>query len=120
MNLKVIWEQLKQLLEKLGKTSREIHENCEVSVYAGTAMTNTLITHDGNKVGLIITRGHEDMPFIENGLTYIGYTQAQILHQQLRRHTPELVTKDCVYGVSERVTGVLILVMYIFQKGLYS
>lgn len=96
---------VKAVAEKLGKNSREIHENCDVSVYAGTAMTNTLLTHDGNKVGLIITRGQKDMPFIENGLTYIGYTQAQILHQQLRRHTTPLVTDDCVCEVSERVTG---------------
>lgn len=96
---------LKAVADQMGLTTKEIHENCEVAIYAGTAMTNTLITLDGNKVGLIITRGMEHMSIIENGLTYIGQSQKEILHQQLRRHTAPLVEKKNIIGVSERVTG---------------
>ena len=91
--------------EKMGISTREIHENCSVSIYAGTAMTNTVLTMDGDKVGLIITRGMEHMAIIENGLTSIGQSQREILHQQLRRHTLPLVKQSLVKGVSERVTG---------------
>lgn len=96
---------LKAVTDQMSLTTQEVHENCEVAIYAGTAMTNTLITLDGSKVGLIITRGMEHMPIIENGLTYIGQSQKEILHQQLRRHTAPLVEKKDIFGVSERVTG---------------
>lgn len=91
--------------EKMGISTSEIHKNCSVSIYAGTAMTNTVLTMDGDKVGLIITRGMEHMGIIENGLTSIGQSQREILHQQLRRHTVPFVKQDLVRGVSERVTG---------------
>lgn len=91
--------------EKMGIPTSEIHKNCLVSIYAGTAMTNTVLTMDGDKVGLIITRGMEHMPIIENGLTSIGQSQREIMHQQLRRHTLPLVKQSLVKGVSERVTG---------------
>jgi N-methylhydantoinase A/oxoprolinase/acetone carboxylase beta subunit len=68
-------------------------------------MTNTLITLDGNRVGLIITRGMEHMSLIENGLGYIGQSQKELLHQQLRRHTAPLVENRNICGVTERVTG---------------
>lgn len=96
---------LKAVADQMALTTREVHENCEVAIYAGTAMTNTLITLDGSKVGLIITRGMEHMPIIENGLTYIGQSQKEILHQQLRRHTAPLVEQKNIFGVAERVTG---------------
>lgn len=89
--------------EKMGITSREIHENCAVSIYAGTAMTNTVLTMDGLKVGLITTRGMEHIQLIENGLTSIGQSQQEILHQQLRRHTVPFAKE--VRGVTERVVG---------------
>lgn len=96
---------VKAAAEQMGKTTREIHENCSTVVYAGTAMTNTLITLEGSKVGLVITRGMEHMPIIENGLTYIGQSQKEILHQQLRRHTAPLVALENIIGVTERVSG---------------
>lgn len=96
---------VKAVADKIGVSTEEIHKNCDVAIYAGTAMTNTLITMDGLKVGLITTRGMEHMSIIENGLTYIGQSQKEILHQQLRRHTAPLVEKENIIGVTERVTG---------------
>ncbi|SHJ35893.1 hydantoinase/oxoprolinase family protein [Desulfofundulus thermosubterraneus] len=96
---------VKAVADKIGVSTEEIHKNCDVAIYAGTAMTNTLITMDGLKVGLITTRGMEHMSIIENGLTYIGQSQKEILHQQLRRHTAPLVKKENIIGVTERVTG---------------
>jgi len=91
--------------EKMGIPTSEVHENCVVSIFAGTAMTNTVLTMDGDKVGLIITRGMEHMAIIENGLTSIGQSQREIMHQQLRRHTLPFVKQSLVKGVSERVIG---------------
>ena len=70
--------------EKMGISTSEIHKNCAVSIFAGTAMTNTVLTMDGDKVGLIITRGMEHMAIIENGLTSIGQSQREIMHQQMQ------------------------------------
>lgn len=91
--------------QRMGLTSTEVHKNCAVSIYAGTAMTNTVLTMDGDKVGLIITRGMEHMAIIENGLTSIGQSQRELLHQQMRRHTLPFTTQNLTRGVSERVTG---------------
>lgn len=91
--------------QRMGITSTEVHKNCAVSIYAGTAMTNTVLTMDGDKVGLIITRGMEHMALIENGLTSIGQSQRELLHQQMRRHTMPFTTQNLTRGVSERVTG---------------
>lgn len=96
---------VKAVADQMGMATEDVHKNCEIAIYAGTAMTNTLITLDGNKVGLIITRGMEHMSIIENGLGYIGQSQKELLHQQLRRHTAPLVDNRNICGVSERVTG---------------
>ncbi|WP_155615313.1 MULTISPECIES: hydantoinase/oxoprolinase family protein [Paenibacillus] len=89
----------------LGLTSADIHSRCAVSIYAGTGMLNTILTGTGANVGLLVTRGFEHMTVMEGGLTWLGESQAEILHQQLRRHTTPLVDSRNVIGVSERIAG---------------
>jgi len=89
----------------IGLTSHEAHRDASVCIYAGTGMLNTLLTGTGKKVGLLVTRGFEDMAIMEGGLTYLGQTQAEILHNQLHSHTRPMVDRNNIHGVSERISG---------------
>ena len=89
----------------IGITADVVHAACATDIYCGTGMLNTVLTGNGRKVGLLVTRGFEDISVMEGGLTYLGQTQNEILHQQLHRHTRPLVDPKNVIGISERVTG---------------
>ncbi|MEW4982279.1 MAG: hydantoinase/oxoprolinase family protein [Cycloclasticus sp.] len=98
-------ESVEDAAQSIGITSKEAHESASVSIYAGTGMLNTLLTGTGKKVGLIVTRGFEDMSIMEGGLTYLGQTQSEILHNQLHKHTRPMVDRQNIHGVSERISG---------------
>ncbi len=89
----------------LGLKSKDVHEQASVAIYAGTGMLNTLLTGTGRKVGLLVTRGFEHASVMEGGLTYLGQTQAEILHQQLHEHTRPMVDPRNIVGISERICG---------------
>lgn len=98
-------ESVDDAAQQLGTSSEAVHSDCAVSIYAGTGMLNTILTGTGRNVGLLVTRGFEHISIIEGGLTYLGQTQAEILHQQLHDHTRPLVDPRNVLGVGERVCG---------------
>jgi N-methylhydantoinase A len=89
----------------IGMTSEEVHRGCAADIYCGTGMLNTILTGEGRRVGLIVTRGFEDIAVMEGGLTYLGQSQAEALHQQLHRHPRPLVAPGDVVGVCERIGG---------------
>lgn len=75
----------------------------EVAVYAGTTMLNTLLTRTGRRIGLITTRGFEDMLVMEQGRqVWSGYSYADRLHAATHVHNSPLVPRRHVRGVSER------------------
>jgi N-methylhydantoinase A len=90
--------------EHWGTTSTGLHRASISSTYTGTSMLNILLTLTGSKVGLLITRGFGDMPIMERGLTWIGQSYEDILHQQLHEHTPWLVQPEHVREVTERIS----------------
>ena len=90
---------------RMNVTVDEIFQNTSASIYAGTTMVNILVVRDGSKVGLIVTRGFADMPIMEAGLTWIGQTYEDVIHQQLHEHTPWLVQPEHVKEVTERIMG---------------
>lgn len=87
-----------------GMTSSQIHKAALSSTYTGTAMVNILVTRGGSKVGLLVTRGFAHLPIIERGLTWIGQSYEDILHQQLHEHTPWLVEPENIKEVTERIS----------------
>ena len=89
----------------LGLTTEEVHSQCAADIYCGTGMLNTILTGDGRNVGLLVTRGFEDITVMEGGLSYLGQSQAEALHQQLHSHTTPLIKPKNVLGVSERLGG---------------
>ena len=98
-------ESVTDAAHNLGLTAEEVHQRCGADIYCGTGMLNTVLTGRGRKVGLLVTRGFEDISVMEGGLSYLGQTQNESLHQQLHRHTRPLVDPKNVYGISERLTG---------------
>lgn len=89
----------------IGVESADVHAACTIDIYCGTGMLNTILTGTGRRIGLLVTRGFEDITTMEGGLTYLGQTQAETLHQQLHRHPRSLIDHLDVAGVSERVCG---------------
>jgi len=98
-------ESVRDAASLIGMTSEHVHSNCASTIYAGTGMLNTILTGTGRKVGLLVTRGFEHISVMEGGLTYLGQTQNEILHQQLHEHTRPMIDPENVIGVSERVCG---------------
>lgn len=90
---------------QIGTSVEEVHAHCGAAIYCGTGMLNTILTGQGRKIGLLVTRGFEDITVMEGGLSYLGQSQAEVLHQQLHRHTRPLVEPKNVHGVSERLGG---------------
>ncbi|MBM3131763.1 MAG: hydantoinase/oxoprolinase family protein [Chloroflexi bacterium] len=87
----------------LGISSSDLHKQAISSTYTGTSMLNALLTRRGSKVGLIVTRGFAHMPIMERGLTWIGQSYEDQLHQQLHEHTPWLVEPRNIKEVQERI-----------------
>ncbi|MDD5093118.1 MAG: hydantoinase/oxoprolinase family protein [Dehalococcoidia bacterium] len=85
-------------------TAAEVFQETRASIYAGTTMVNILVTQSGSKVGLLVTRGFGHMPIMEKGLTWIGQTYEDVLHQQLHEHNPWLVQPQHVKEVTERIS----------------
>lgn len=98
-------ESVMDAANNIGATADLVHAECVADIYCGTGMLNTVLTGNGRKVGLLVTRGFEDISVMEGGLTYLGQTQSETLHQQLHRHTRPLVDPKNVLGISERLTG---------------
>ncbi len=89
----------------IGMSSSDAHKKAAVSIYAGTGMLNTLLTGTGSKPGLIVTKGFEDIVTIEGGLSYLGQSQQDMLHNQLHEHTTPMMDRKNVHGVLERICG---------------
>ena len=77
----------------------------EACIYCGTAMLNVLLTRTGQKVGLIITGGDEDILIHERSKQiYAGFGYADRLHKVGHYHNdPPLVNRKLVRGVTERL-----------------
>ena len=95
---------LEDAARRWGMTTAQIHQAALSSTYTGTSMVNILVTRSGSKVGLLITRGFGDMPIMERGLTWIGQSYEDILHQQLHEHTPWMVQPENIKEVTERIS----------------
>jgi acetone carboxylase, beta subunit len=98
-------ESVADAAQAVGLDSAMVHRRCAADIYTGTGMLNSVLTGEGRKVGLLVTRGFEDISVMEGGLTYLGQSQAEGLHQQLHKHTRPLVEPRNVIGISERMGG---------------
>lgn len=100
-------------MESVGDAARiagidrtELHRNALNVNYAGTAMLNCVLTGSGRRVGLLTTRGCEDHPFLNRGLTWLGKSYGDRMHHTLHEHPPRMIKdRHLVKGISERVLG---------------
>ena len=90
---------------QIGLTSGDIHANADTSIYTGTIMLNILITGDGKKAGLLVTRGQADTPFLERALTWLGRPPAEKWKLQLHEHTRPMIDRLNIVEVTERISG---------------
>ena len=101
--------------EQWGLDEREAFAQFEVSVYAGTTMLNTLLTRTGRRIGLIVSKGFEDILLMEQGRqVWSGYSYADRLHSVTHVHNEPLVPRRRVRGVSERTNmfGEIVIPLY--------
>lgn len=76
----------------------------ELAIYSGTTMLNILLTRTGKKLGVIITKGHEDTLLTERGrYVFAGYSYPDRLHKVTHQHNIPLVPRKLIKGATERV-----------------
>lgn len=99
-------ESVRDAAEIFGITREELHQGALNINYAGTGMLNCVLTRSGRNVGLLTTRGFEDHPFLDRGLTWLGKSYEDTMHSTLHEHPPRLIKNhNFVKGISERVLG---------------
>ncbi len=89
--------------------------NVDVVLYSGTGMLNVLLSRTGRRLGLITTRGMEDMVLMGRGLqAWSGYSYSDRLHAVTHCHPEPLVSRLDTFGVTERIDhfGDVIIELY--------
>jgi len=98
-----------------GLSLEELFSGVNVVLYSGTGMLNTLLSRTGRKLGLITTKGMEDMVLMGRGLqAWADYSYADRLHAVTHQHPDPLVPRRRTHGVTERVDqfGDIVLPLY--------
>ena len=76
----------------------------EILRYSTTIALNALLQRSGPRLGLITTRGHEDMLFIGNGRAWGDGLPVREQRRVAQAQMPQsLIPRDMVVGLSERV-----------------
>ncbi|WP_192251066.1 hydantoinase/oxoprolinase family protein [Mesorhizobium silamurunense] len=98
-----------------GISLQDLFSGVNVVLYSGTGMLNTLLSRTGRKLGLITTKGLEDMILMGRGLqAWADYSYADRLHAVTHHHPDPLVPRRRTHGVTERIDqfGDVILPLY--------
>ena len=86
-----------------GITLDALFGGLDVVLYSGTGMLNTLLSRTGRRLGLITTKGLEDMILMGRGLqAWSDYSYADRLHAVTHAHPDPLVPRRRTHGVTER------------------
>lgn len=82
----------------------DLFSGVSVVLYSGTGMLNTLLSRTGRRLGLITTKGLEDMILMGRGLqAWADYSYADRLHAITHHHPDPLVPRKRTHGVTERI-----------------
>ncbi|MER8630807.1 hydantoinase/oxoprolinase family protein [Mesorhizobium opportunistum] len=98
-----------------GISLEQLFSGVNVVLYSGTGMLNTLLSRTGRRLGLITTKGLEDMILMGRGLqAWADYSYADRLHAVTHHHPDPLVPRRRTHGVTERIDqfGDIILPLY--------
>ncbi|MEQ8659708.1 MAG: hydantoinase/oxoprolinase family protein, partial [Gammaproteobacteria bacterium] len=97
-------EAIERAARKVGLSMGELLASIAVLAHGTTVGTNTIIQRRGAKVGLITTKGHNDVIHIMRGSRGLsGQDIKLIVHIPESRKPEPLIPKRLVRGVSERV-----------------
>ena len=97
-------EAIERAATKVGMPMGELLASISVLAHGTTVGTNTIIQRRGAKVGLISTKGHNDVIHIMRGSRGLsGQDIKLIVHIPESRKPEPLIPKRLVRGVSERV-----------------
>lgn len=98
-----------------GISLEDLFSGVNVVLYSGTGMLNTLLSRTGKRLGLITTKGLEDMILMGRGLqAWADYSYADRLHAVTHHHPDPLVPRRRTHGVTERIDqfGDIVLPLY--------
>lgn len=101
--------------EAWGISLESLFSGVNVVLYSGTGMLNTLLSRTGRRLGLITTKGLEDMILMGRGLqAWADYSYADRLHAVTHHHPDALVPRRRTHGVTERIDqfGDVVLPLY--------
>ncbi len=95
-------------LEDLARNARhDLHGLLDATQFFGhgtTVGTNALVMRRGARVGLLMTAGFEDTPFIQRAVGRLaGLSDAEMRQQVSLRQPVPLVERSCIAGVVERI-----------------
>jgi N-methylhydantoinase A len=90
--------------EKLGIAPARLYEQVALLSHGTTVGTNAVVQKRGARIGLITTRGHNDVIHIMRGSRGVGGRDVrQVVHFPESRKPDPIVPKRLIEGVSERV-----------------
>jgi acetone carboxylase beta subunit len=98
-----------------GISLESLFSGVNVVLYSGTGMLNTLLSRTGRRLGLITTKGTEDMILMGRGLqAWADYSYADRLHAVTHHHPDPLVPRRRTLGVTERIDqfGEVVIPLY--------
>lgn len=94
----------KDALDQWDRTIDGEFPNLLAGVYSGTAMLNRLVSRKGQRVGLVLNKGMEDMHRMGRGVqSYLGYSYSDRIHINTHHFDEPLVPRKWTVGVTERV-----------------
>lgn len=95
---------LAEACKGLGVSTEELLRSTDLLRYSTTVALNALLQRLGPRLGLITTRGHEDMLFIGNGRAWGDGLPMTEQRRVAQARMPEaLIPRDMVVGLRERV-----------------
>jgi N-methylhydantoinase A len=88
----------------LGLEVKDLLPEANLLRYSTTRALNALLQRSGPRLGLITTRGHEDMLFVGNGRAWGDGLPVREQRRVAQAQLPEaLIPRDMVVGIGERI-----------------
>lgn len=95
---------LERVAQLMGLTVSELLCRTKIFNHGSTIGTNSLITREGARVGLITTKGFEDTTLIMRAIGRVaGLSEEEIKHQATCVKPEPIVPRELIQGVTERV-----------------
>jgi N-methylhydantoinase A len=93
-----------EVADRVGISFEQLLEQTIVFAHGTTVATNILITHEGAKIALLTTKGHEDAIVIGRTVQKVaGLTEEEIIDVARLRKADPLLPRRRIYGIEERV-----------------